>query len=72
MLRINQLKVERKLVEGLTALPESTRTILDAWYKNAIEDVENERIFTSEADKEKLMKTMEAVNYANQIIRQGS
>ena len=72
MLRINQLKVERRLIDGLTALPETTRTVLDAWYKNAIDDMEAGRTLRTEASEDELIETMEAVNYAIKAFRRGS
>ena len=68
--RLTQLAIERKLLEGLAALPLSTRTILSAWYENAINDVETgrEKNETNQAD---LNKTMEAINYAIRNIRKG-
>lgn len=36
--RLTQLAIERKLLEGLAALPLSTRAIISAWYTNAIDN----------------------------------
>ena len=68
--RLTQLRIERKLSEGLAALPLSTRTIINAWYTNAIEDVETGKT-ENRLNDEDLRITMEAVNYATKGFRQG-
>ncbi len=68
--RLTQLRIERKLVEGLAALPLSSRSVINAWYENAIEDVETGRV-ENKVNQEDLKFTMEAVNYATKGFRQG-
>lgn len=69
--RLTQLEIERKLADGLATLPESTRAIISAWYRNAIEDVQN-GIVENRINDDDLKITMEAVNYAIKGFRQGS
>ena len=61
--RITQLRIERKLSEGLAALPLPTRTIINAWYANEIHDIEAGRK-DNEVKDEDLEITMEAINDA--------
>lgn len=68
--RLTQLRIERKLSEGLASLPLSSRSVIGAWYSNAIEDVETGRT-ENKVDQEGLKMTMEAVNYATKGFRQG-
>ena len=68
MQRMTQLMIERKLADRLMALPQSSRSVIDAWYKSAIENVDANEV----ARENELRITKESVEYAIEKFRQGN
>lgn len=69
--RITQLVIERRLASGLVSLPMSTRTIIDRFYQNEIQEIETGKT-SNDLNEDEFEKTMEAIENAIEDFRQGS
>lgn len=69
--RITQLTIERRLASGLVSLPVSTRTIIDRFYQNEIQEIETGKT-SNDLNEDEFEKTMEAIENAIEDFRQGS